>query len=245
MNKQIYLLTIVILLLMGCKSATDPPPPEELKELIPLAIGNYWIYEIYMLDSETGEPTGDPKNYSLTGFLVTDTVKLTIDNVIKKSYSISLCRENLETNDFFESKLVENDKYGFNYLGVIKKDSIIIKHNDLIFSSSAKKGETITGHIFYYTTIGNYLNIPFTETTTYSCLSIDSLVVTPAGNFRCAVYKMVYYDIPGLFRNESIFFIKPEIGIVAIYDMTYHYSLKKTRYFMKYVLKKYKLNKEK
>ncbi len=73
--------------------------------------------------------------------------------------------------------------------------------NDLIFSYPAEKGKIVSGHVFYYSTLGNYSNIPDEFITQYKCVTTDSLFTTPLGEFNCIVYKMAYADFDPLYRD--------------------------------------------
>lgn len=112
--------------------------------------------------------------------------------------------------------------------------------NDLIFPYPVEKGESVSGHVFYYNNSGNTSNVHDEAITHYTCISVDSLFTTPVGNFRCIVYKMVWQDFEPFFRAEVYYFIKPGLGIVGMVEMAFHYNNNRYTYISKTLLTNYK-----
>ncbi|MCX6170506.1 MAG: hypothetical protein NTX65_14265 [Ignavibacteriales bacterium] len=244
--RRITIISIVLIsLMLGCNDNFVLPEPVEHEPLMPLGVGNYWIYKEYNLDRGTGAE----KDSSLWrfGFIVLNPSEQLTNNKNKTNYQMSLCSNDLQPLDdsysvlYGGSKLVHQNNEGFYYSGIISKDSLVMTFNDLLFPCPAKKGESVSGHVFYYSTLGNYSNVPYDIITQYTCVSTDSLFTTPLGDFRCIVYKMAWQDFEPLFRDEVYYFIKPGIGIVGMIQMVYHFSLKKYSYLEKYVLTNYKI----
>lgn len=234
--------------MMSCKKENPVvPEPVKLEPLIPLSLGNYWLYRSYELNSDgTG---GRPSLWKL-GFIIDDTVTQVINGESILNYKLFICDTTLKPSydkpgNFQGSKLIYQNGNGFYYAGTEKYDTVKISFNDLIFPYSAKKDETFTGHYFYYSNAGNAFSIPDDATTQYTCVSTDSLLTTPLDNFRCAVYKMVILDFEPLSRAEVYYFIKPGLGIVGMIDMVYHYNSKEYSFVRKTLLTNYKIEKGK
>ena len=239
-NIRIISLILVTFIITGCKD--NPVEPVQYKPLIPLSVGNYWLYQNYLLDPDNGSIT-HPEYNSKDGFIINDS--LLGSNSI--SYHISICGEDLKPIDdsnyllYGGSKLAYQNNNGFYYSGIIRKDTLVMMFNDLIFPYPAVKGKSASGHVFYYSTLGNGSNVPDEVITQYECVSTDSLFTTFLGEFRCMVYKMVWQDFEPLFRDEVYYFIKPGLGIVGMVQMVYFYNLKKYNYMREYILTNYKI----
>lgn len=236
---------LITLIMFGCKdNSVEPLPPVEYKPLIPLSVGNYWLYRGYTLNPDNGS-VNFPDQHKF-GFIIDDTVSQIINGSRIVNYKLFNCGEELKPyydkpGSFEGSKLIYQSRNGVWYSGIEKYDTVKMSFNDLIFPNPAIKGESVSGHVFYYSTTGNYSNVPNEATTQYTCISTDSLFTTPLGDFRCIVYKMAWQDYKPLFRDEVYYFIKPGIGVVGMVLMVYHYSSNKYSYFMKHVLTDYKI----
>ncbi|MGE5683030.1 MAG: hypothetical protein ACM34K_19385 [Bacillota bacterium] len=235
-------LLLIALVVSGCKD--NSVDPEELKTFIPLKTGNYWLYMNYSLNADG---TGEIPDLWKFGFIIDGSVSLLNGEKNTLHYKLFTCGEKLKPyydkpGTFKGSKLIYQGRDGFYYSGIEKNDTIKMSFNDLIFPYPTEKGRTVQGHIFYYESTGSPFNIPDSLITEYTCVSTDSLITTPSGEFRCIVYKMAYFDIEPLFRDEVYYFIKPEVGIVAMVGMVYHYKTQKYSYMDKTLLTDYKIN---
>jgi hypothetical protein len=237
---------LVTFVVLGCKDNSTEPPPVEYEPLIPLSVGNYWLYQNYLLDPNTGLRT-HPEYNSKDGFIINDSLSQSMLGSNFISYNISICGEDLKPIDdtnyllFGGSKLIYQNNNGFYYSGIVRKDKIVMLFNDLVFPYPATKGKSTNGHVFYYSTTGNGSNVPDEIITQYTCISTDSLFTTPLGDFRCIVYKMAWQDFEPLFRDDVYYFIKPGLGIVGIVQKVYFYKLNKYNYMREYILTDYKI----
>lgn len=247
----ITILFITVLILISCSADGDNPiTPEEpigYDTLIPLNIGNYWLYRQYELEPDGSGGTPDEWQF---GFVIDGTMTLLIDGDSTKCFKLYSCWEDLKPfydkpGSFEGSKLIYHDKDGIYYSGIERYDTLKIKFNDLIFPYQVEKGEIVNGHVFYYSILGNYSNAPDDAITEHECISTDSLITTPVGEFHCLVYRMAYEDFPPLFRSEIYFFVKPGLGIVGLVQMVYHYNLDAYRYMRTTLLTNYQIYKEK
>jgi hypothetical protein len=246
MKKDVIIYSaILVLLLIGCKDHSDNPvisKPVEYDTLVPLNIGNYWLYQGYYLNDDGS--VNFPQSAKF-GFIIDDTISQTISGERTVCYKLFNCGEELtpyydKPGSFEGSKLIYHNKNGLFYSGIEKYDTLKIAFNDLIFPYPTKTGNSVSAHVFYYSTLGNYSNIQDDIITDYICISTDSLFTTPIGDFRCIVYKMTYSDLEPLYRAEVYYFIKPGVGIVGMVQMAYHYSSNKYTYLTKHVLMDYK-----
>ncbi len=240
-NITILSFVLVTLIMIGCKDNSVEPQPAET--LIPLSIGNYWLYQGYYLNDDGSVNFPQDHKY---GFIIDDTVLQIINEDRIVNYKFFNCGEELKPyydkpGSFEGSKLVYQNRFGLYYSGTEKYDTIKMTFNDLIFPYPVEKGKSVNGHMFYYSTLGNNANVPDEIITQYTCVSTDSLFTTPLGDFRCIVFKIAYADFEPLYRDEVYYFIKPGIGIVGMVEMTYHYRSNKYNYFLKNVLTDYKI----
>lgn len=245
--KSVLLSLIIMVLFIGCGDKNDNitnPEPVGYDTLIPLKLGNYWLYDGYLLHDDG---TIHDQLFGKSGFVIDDSLTRTIEGKNILCYKMFNCGEEPkpfydEPGSFEGSKLIYQNTKGTYYAGNEKNDTVQAAFNDLIFPITAKKGDTLKGHVFYYSPTGNYMNVPNEATTNYICISIDSVFTTPLGDFNCLVYKMAYYDLEGLFRDDVYCFIKPGLGIVGMVHMGYIYSTNKYGYLSKYILVNYKIN---
>lgn len=239
----IILFGTIIFTIISCNENSFIEEPKEYEPLIPLNVGNYWLYRAYQLNPDG---SGGTPSLFKTGFIIDGTLSKTINNEKLLCYKLFNCGEELKPfydkpGSFVGSKLIYQNKSGVYYSGNEKFDTLKVSFNDLIFPYPVEKGKAVNGHVFYYSNSGNFFNVPDDAITQYTCVSTDSVFTTPFGDFRCIVYKMAYLDLEPLFRDEVYYFIKPDIGIVGMVNMVYHYNLKKYSYMGKTVLTDYKI----
>jgi len=238
---------LIILLLISCNDNSDNPvgsDPLEYDTLISLNVGNYWLYLDYYLNDD-GSVDSSVSPIGEFGFIIHSPPTQSNYSSNYTNYQMSMCEEDLTPVDdsyyltYGGSKMVYENENGFYYSGIVRADSVVMTFNDLIFPYPAEEGDSADGHVFYYSTAGNYLNVSDELITQYKCVSTDSSFTTPLGDFNCIVYKMAYYDIEPVVRSEVYYFIKPGLGIVGMVNMKYRYNRDEYTYFMKYVLTDY------
>lgn len=237
----ITLFALLIATITGCHK--NPVEPADYEPLIPLSVGNYWLYREYELNSDGSG--GTPSQWKF-GFIIADTLSQIINGERTLNYKLFNCGEELKPyydkpSSFEGSKLIYLNRNGLYYSGNEKYDTLKMSFNDLIFPYPAQKGELVGGHVFYYSTLGNYSNVPDDVITDYTCVSTDSSITTMLGDFRCIVFKMAYADFEPLYRDEVYYFVRPGLGIVGMIEMVYHYNLKKYSYLRKTLLTDYKI----
>lgn len=233
----------MLLLFLQCNNTLNDPvkpvDPVDYDTLIPLKAENFWIYKKYSLNSDGTVYSSYKFN---SGFIVKN---FKSNRDVYNFYRCDTTLRPIIDTAYLEyggSKLVFQNSEGFHYSGIKRGDSIINTFDDLIFPYPATKGNIVSGRLFFYSSLGNSLNVPDERTTDYTCLSTDTLFVTPLGEFNCIAVKMVYYDFEPIFRDEVIYFIKPGLGIVGMVQMVYHYSKDQYSYAGKEILVNYQLN---
>lgn len=232
----------ITVMIAGCKNSSVDPETKE--SLIPLNADNYWLYKNYAFIADGTIEIPYSWKY---GFIIQDPAAKEFISSGSGNYQISRCTDGLipfaDTGKtlFTGNKLVYQNNSGFYYSGIVRKDTLIMSFNDLIFPYPVEKGRTVKGHVFYYNDVANSYNIPYDVITNYTCVSTDSLIITTLGNFRCIVYKMAYIDEKPVSRNEVYYFIKPGLGIVAMVNMEYKYDLQKYSCLNKILLTEYKI----
>lgn len=243
--KRIAIISIALIFFMlGCKDNSVEPPPTEYEPLIPLSVGNYWLYRRYELNSDgTG---GTPSQWKF-GFIIQNPTIQLPGEINSSTYQMSRCSEDLVPFDdtgftlYAGNKLVYQNASGFYYSGIVRKDTLVMTFNNLIFPYPTEKGRLVNGHVFYYNNSGNTSNVPDEASTQYICVSTDSLFTTPLGDFRCIVYKMAWQDYSPLFRDEVYYFIKPGLGIVGMVNIVFHHNNNKYSYIRKILLTDYQI----
>ena len=223
---------------MSCHTGTEPPVNDNSGPLIPLAIGNYWIYQSYTLNAD-GSVLFVEKD--LAGYKITDTLSVSLNGDKKKTFQYAMCdsSRNLKTSD---TRLIYSGKDGLYYAGITDSGIVKMSFVDLMFKYPVNKSDETLAHTFYYDPYGNPENVPDSIVTTYTCVSTDSLFNTPVGNFKCVVYKLKLMLDDVFYLGDVYYFIKPGLGLVGIVYILYSYITNKHYYATKSILVHYKLN---
>ncbi len=238
--------------LISCNAEEDKivdPKIEETKvdTIIPLNVGNCWIYNTYnynINDSSYGNPS-----YLKGGFIIDGKMEFSSHGKQITAFKLFPCMEDLDPaydkpGTFKGSKLIYQGKDGVYFYGKEKFDSLLTSDNELIFTIKFGIGKEYRAHKFYYAAAGD-MHLGFDELmTTYEFIAVDSLISTPAGDFKCFVFRMVFLDLKPLFRDDIYYFINPQIGLVAMISMVYHYNLGTYRPMDKSLLTDYKIKKD-
>jgi len=225
------------LFLISCHNSTEPPIDENNEPLIPLAVGNYWVYQQYTLNNDGSILYAEKL---LSGFKISDTLSVTLNGEKQITFQCSRCDSSANWTSS-EARLIYIGKDGIYYSGITDNDTLKLSFNDLMFKYPATKGEETLAHTFYYEIFGNPENIPDSIVTTYTCVSTDSLFSTPVGNFRCTVYKIKLMLDAVFYLGDVYYFFRPGVGLVGTIYMVYSYYTNENYYAIKNVLVNYKL----
>jgi|GEM_PF-3782663 hypothetical protein len=111
-NNMILYLILLALIITNCKdNSVDPQPPSiKYDPLIPLNVGNYWLYKEYLLDPETGGEGNSPVPWKF-GFIMQNLPQQPATILDSNILVMYLCAEDLGVLD--DSKFVT---YGGNKL---------------------------------------------------------------------------------------------------------------------------------
>ena len=224
---------------MSCHSGVEPPVDDNTGPLIPLAVGNYWVYQEYDLNSDGSIRSA---NQYIRGYKITDTLSVNLDGTKQKTFRCNRCDSSTSWTSF-DGRLLYNGNDGTYYAGVTDRDSVSTLFNDLMFKYPTNKGHETAARTFYYNIFCNFDNVPDSVITTYTCVSTDSLFSTPFGDFKCVVYKLKLMLDDYFYLGDVYYFFKPGLGMVGTIFMTYSYYSNEHYYFLKDVLIDYNLNK--
>ncbi len=229
------LLIFFSLFLVSCNLGTGPAD-ENAGPIIPLAVGNYWVYQEYSLNNDGSISF---VHDLLAGFKITDTLSINLNGVKQRTFKYS--RYGPPDYISSEARLIYSGKGGLYYAGITIKDSVKMLFNDLMFKYPANKGDETLAHTFYHNIYGNSGHVPDSIVTTYTCVSTDSLFSTPVGDFRCIVYKLKLMLDDIFYLGDIYYFFKPTLGLVGMIDMPYSYITNEHFYSLKTVLIDYKV----
>jgi hypothetical protein len=232
------LVLLISLVLTSCHNSTEPPIDENKGPLIPLAVGNYWVYQQYTLNNDGSILYAEKL---LSGFKISDTLSVTLNGEKQITFQCSICDSSANWTSS-EARLIYIGKDGIYYAGIADNDTLKLSFNDLMFKYPATKGEETLAHTFYVDIFGNFLNIPDSISNSYSCISMDSIFSTPIGNFSCIVYKLQLTLDNVFYLGDLYYFLKPGLGLVGTVFMAYSYYSNEHYYAIKNVLVDYKLN---
>lgn len=175
-------------------------PPE--KELVPLEVGNYWVYEQWLLDP-TWKDTVREEVLSVRDIVA--------ENTKIRAYGSYRFHYKDEPREDARISLKANGAEGHYYLGGrTESDSLYVK--DLRYKYPAEPGDTWEATQTLYTpSTGQY---SMGTTRTIELVDTTKTVETPAGIFEnCYVFK--HPDFNDLIVEDVYIFIKPGIGIVG------------------------------
>lgn len=171
-------------------------------ELIPLEIGNYWIYEQWYFERSNKDTVREEIIGNRT---------IIAEDIIVNAFETTRFRYDKRPSSDAILSLKANGINGHYYLGAWSEmDSIYI--NNRRFKYPAKVGDTWESRQTLFDTENNEFkkgNIRIIE-----LIDINRTVITSAGIFEnCYVYK--HLDFNPLFLYDQFIYIKPGIGIIG------------------------------
>lgn len=201
----------IIIMLTGC-GLLDSDNDERLHELekpevelIPLAVGNYWVYEQWQI-----EPTwlDTVRNKVL---LKRDVI---IENTKVQAYGTYRFRYDQQPREDALITLSANGTEGHYSLGFDAPfDSLNRLTKGLRYKFPANPGDAWEHTAIVYNLTEQELRIG--ETRTFTLMDTTKTVVTPAGIFEnCYVYRFFDFQTASLVRHYM--FIKPMVGLVGV-----------------------------
>ena len=201
-KKILILISMIILSMLSCKESNNSTEVDILngKVLMPLSVGNYWIYA----DS----------SFTDSGSKV-DSLKLGISGKKTITYNnkdVVVYFWNWYNHDFStlspyywyianESEGLVNYGYAIDNVGD-KRDTIL---RSIWYKYPVSVNESFKRYSIGYAPPSFSVN-----ELTYTCLSTNATIKTPAGNFSCYLYKCIQ---PSGYFSEIYYY--PGIGYVA------------------------------
>jgi len=209
MHLRMILLTFisVVIIIAGCgftgnedEELTELVAPEN--ELIPLEVGNYWVYEQWYLD---------PSNKDTVREEVIGTRQIIAEDIIVDAFESVRFRYDTRPADDARLPVKANGSEGHFFLGGwAKVDSLYI--NNRRYKYPAEVGDTWESRQILFDTEKKEYKIG--NTRTIELIDTNRTVTTSVGVFEnCYVYK--HQDFKPLFPYFQYIFIKPGIGIVG------------------------------
>lgn len=209
MKKVTFLFICTILFFTGCKKdSSNPETPGSGTVIVPLAVGNNWIYTDSLFNTSTG------------AFVQAGASKLGITGKQTISYH-GQTREvfwwnwyNYSSNSYStDNFLVGNESDGFSSYGWAPNSTPIITERSFAIKYPCSVGDTWQTINYRYTSQTNYYAH---DTEFVTCTSLDQVVATPSGSFHCIVMKRVY----SVDKSFTFMYVSPGVGIIATTEYT-------------------------
>lgn len=189
-----FVFWLCCLFAVSCNHQTESPPCDEETDLWPLKTGNSWTYLRYYFD---------PPDTIITQVTGTKSLIINGDTIIASI---------INNTTFYW-----NGPEGIYYLGIrTYDDSLVAKKLNLEFRCNANVGDTWKVDRPVYSEKYPY-NLIF-ETQTYTLLSKDEELETPAGKFSCYVYQYTKRAADDVLEFEDHqFYFAQGIGMVGAF----------------------------
>jgi hypothetical protein len=205
--KQLLFIPLMILLLAGCGLLSSDDNPTRSNEIMPLAVGNGWDYEVR-------RPQWQNPVVDTIRFEVTAEVPVEIDGASYTAFAYNLVPFPEGMPEYYWLRRNTEDGL-YSMGGVAETDSLFI--NTMNKKYPAETGETWESPqvSFSRSDFEFYIN----DTLKITVVDTDREVETPAGTFRCIVYHFEAdqgYDVAA---NAQIFqFYSPGVGLIKQED---------------------------
>lgn len=211
LSSVLFLGTLLFLFISCENKETNKESP-----LIPLSVGNYWIYE----------------NYRYGSYPKMEIVKNEIKDFITIAGQSGYIQEGYINGDLIS--LVNNDEEGNYIYSFFDSNKLITKST--LFKKNPKKGEKWISKSIVFSN-GDYSNYDVVDEE-ITCIHSDTIINTPIGDFNCIGFS--YH--PGGFKNgypahTFIHFITDGIGIVKL--IHYEHEGNKKTLFKENILSDY------
>lgn len=198
----------VLVLFSGCsllggedeKKIKELIPPQQ--ELIPLEVGNYWVYEQWYLD---------PSNKDTVREEIIGTRRIIAEDIMVDAFESVRFRYDSQPADDALIALKANGQDGHYFLGGWTDiDSLYI--NNRRYAYPAEAGDTLSSRQILFDTETKEYKIGSTRT--IELMETNRTITTPAGVFEnCYVYR--HQDYNRLFPYYQYIYVKPGTGIVG------------------------------
>lgn len=198
-----------VLSIPGCNNSnpvnSEEPPPGVL---VPLAVGNYWAYELaYYIN---GQPNGLTDTSTVR--IIADT-NLTYEGITHKATVRDLLHN--KSNTISEAKWFE--WYGEDGLyilgGFSDTDTLITKFLELKYPVNVCESWEVPRLVYHV----GFKKFMFTDTLTYTCVAKDSLFETSNESFNSYVFhykRRIQEDVLAI--SDFYLFYTPALGLVGL-----------------------------
>jgi len=213
LQKDIFIaIFITIIALAGC-DLTGPEPAEPLEklispenELIPLAVGNYWVYEQWYY--------GDPTWLDTVRNEILFTHDIIVENTKVQTYGTYRFRYDERPRDDALVPLAANGPEGYYILGSRTPTDSLYKLNEgLFYKYPASTGDTWEFTQVIYNRQSEEMRLG--NTGTIKLIDTTKTVETPSGDYEnCYVYR--FNDFRTFSTLVHHVYIKPMVGIVGV-----------------------------
>ena len=202
MRRLLLSLPLLLLTLASCDLLGDDEGEERERELMPLAVGNYWAYSSWYLQEALSD-----------SFQVVVTREVTITEggsphqAFAWSYRFGESQEPLEW-------LYRNDQDGLRVAGgVTDTDTLVLDHAALEYKYPAEVGEAWPSvRLGYRSDEG----IVVVDTIVVSLIATDEPFDTPLGTFTCYVYRFSFSPAEDVAASWNVYrYYVPGVGNVG------------------------------
>ncbi len=186
--------TLLLLVWVGCKSnPTQLPDVEECNhmpanEFFPLTLGTYWVYNYYLINSDTVDFEEVRKTF------IKDTLTYTVNN---QKYSLSGMCKLFSSTDFMDRgdiSYFHNKPDGLYNAGFIFDGNQVIIESELLYKYPVNVGDNWPVRIISLDSVQD--SIIYLETVKYQCVATDVLFITPFDTFSTVVYGHSFKQAP-------------------------------------------------
>ncbi len=223
MSVQVLIFLCAATLLSGCNLFNNDQGKLS-RELIPLAVGNYWIYETTYLDV-----LKDTIRYEVTG-----EVQVPVGDTSYTAFAANFMPFPSDLEPYYW--LRRNGEQGIYTMGGISNADTLFM-NEVEYKLPSEVGETIQTPQLAFSQ--ERLEFYISDTLSITLIDDDREIVTPAGKFECYVYKFKvdFYEEEVVFATWNYFmYYNSGIGLVAQISTTENKpeDTKEEMYLMKY-----------
>lgn len=206
----LFMALSVILFGCGLLDSNSDEPMQVLEtpevELIPLDVGNYWVYDQWYF--------GDPTWRDTVRHEVLLSRDVIIENTKVQAYGTYRFRYDQQPGEDALISLSANGIDGHYVLGFdVPFDSLNSLSIGLRYKYPANPGDSWEHTVILFNVVEQKLRMG--ETRTITLMDTTKTVETPAGTFdNCYVYRFWDFRIASLIRHYM--FIKPMFGLVGV-----------------------------
>jgi len=199
-QRKYFMILLVSIILFSCQDKkTTEPNDQDPQEILPLALGNFWKYELntVLYSCNEGE-------LECESFFISDSIIHEITDKIDIEYE----------NETFEVFAFVNEFDALPPMAYRNTDSGLIEYGEIEYNKDVSVDFDVKLLVKFPIAVGEiWLDQEGYSETEYKCISSNESLTTPAGVFSCYVFEIVDDD-----ENDGEhvrYYYAPEIGLVA------------------------------